>query len=487
MPTLDNNRVKFPWVLGLVSTAFLCSCTVGPKQLPVIADVPTTWPTPIPQSVTMKKISHRKWWLQFHDVILNSLVEKTIDNNADLKEAVNRIDKSKAQYAIRLGNALPNIEVDGIARQTHNETVELQPLPFVGTALSPLILDSVPLGQNSVLEQAAFNLSWEIDLFGRLRQEKNAAKANLEANTNERAALQLSVISHVVKHYIELRSMQAKKHVALDAIDVDTELCHLLQKRYHAGVDNYAPLVRQQLLLEKGQADLQLIDAEIDRHMRNIELLTGQELGSLSTVLVTPKPIPLITKKVTIDVPAAAIQRRPDVAAAEHRIFAANSSVGASMANLLPHINVGALVGWQNQSLYDLLETKGGFLQPASTLALPFLNISAYKLVDLKKVQHLGSMIHYQKVVKQALSEIATYYSAYHYRGKHFHTYKRSEKENQLSLHLSKSLYQSGLRDYISFLTERKRSNEFRLAYIDSQSSYSIALVELYKTLGGGI
>ena len=479
MPTLDNKRVNVHWVLSLISTIFLCSCTVGPKQLPVIADAPTTWPTPIPHALTMKKIRHRKWWLQFHDVILNALVEKTIINNADIKEAVNRIDRLKAQYAIRLGNALPKIQVNGLARHTHNETAELKILPYQGSNL--------PLDQNSAIEQLAFNLSWEIDLFGRLRQEKNVAKANLEANTNEQAAVQLSVISYVVKHYIELRSIQAKKQVALDAIDVDQELCTLLEKRYHAGVDNYAPLIRQQLLLEKGQADLHLIEAEIDRHMRSIELLTGQDLGSLSTVLATPQPIPLITKKVTIDLPAAAIQRRPDVAAAELRIFAANSDVGAAMANLLPHINVGALVGWQDQSLYNLLQTKGGFIQPVSTFALPLLNISAHKWVDLKKTQHVGRIIHYQKVVKQALSEIATYYSAYHYRGKHFHLYQRSEKESQLSLHLSESLYQSGLRDYISLLTEKKRSHEFRLAYINSQSSYSIALVELYKTLGGGI
>lgn len=454
------------------------SCTLGPKYVKPEVDLPNHWPGLKKIKQYDSKKINLAWWEGYHDPILNSLIKNLSAVNLDLKLAVNRIDQAKAEYEVVTGEAVPVIEFGGLILQNHNENASLN---------IPVIPLAIPLSKDSSVNQAVFNLSWELDLFGKLRNERSASKAHLEATINERASIHLSLISNVLKYYIELRGFQARKAIMKENLNNNEVMVKLLNVRYESGLNGYSLVDQQKIASEQDRAQLELIDAQINNRINQIELLTGQKSGSLTHLLSPVKPIPFMETNLSLDAPACVLSRRPDIAAAERQVAAANASVGAAIANLMPRIGLGALMGWQELSLYNFINNNGEVVRYAATLALPFLNISAHKMIKFKKMKYLEMAINYHKTVLSAVNEISIYYRTYQHQRKRFTHYKYAINYDNEAIRLNKNRYQRGIINYIDFLQEKQRSNQLRLEYINSKEELSISLIEVFKAVGGGI
>lgn len=456
----------------------ISSCTLGPRYTPPTVEIAKKWPLDsmkVPLS-PVHLASHVKWWEQFKDPILNNLIEKALRSNLDIQDSINHIDQAAVHYSAQVWKNLPNAGLTAFALDSQASDVKLNP----GIA-------NIPLSNNGTVTSVAFDLSWEIDLFGKIRQQRNEAKAALAATMDDHDSVLLSVVSYITKYYIELRSLQAKKEILLENIQHGKKILKLVEMRYHGGLDNYSLVAQQKISLHQEHAELVLLQARIDGLIGSLELVSGQNMGTLITLLQPPKPIPLLQKKISLDAPAAVLVRRPDVGAAERDLAAANARIGQAMANLMPSLSIGALLGWQNISLFNVISSKGSLVQPTAIMLFPFLNFTNIQMVKLRKVEYIGHAIHYQKTVMSALNEIAEYYGNYCHQYTNLQDYKKALDEKRIELQLNQDLYRSGVKEYVYVLQDKKQYNQLKLQHIQSKEAFAIAVIQLYKALGGGI
>jgi multidrug efflux system outer membrane protein len=438
--------------------------------------VPQTFraPAPLPQS-DAASFADLKWFEVFHDEKLQDLIRAALAHNYDLRDAVARVDEACANLAITRSNQLPQADATGavnVSRLSRNGSFPL-PASFV-------------TNQNRNWGQAGLNLlSFEIDLWGRLRRSTEAARANLlNADENRKAVVSL-LVSEIAADYFQLRELDYELEISQGTLQNRRDSLELVRNRQAGGVATLLDLRQAEQLVSSAAESIPALQQQIEQTENRISLLLGESPRSIV------RGRSLIEQDFPPDVPAGVpsglIERRPDVRAAEQSLIAANANIGVAKASYFPQISLTGLIGGQSSSLANLFSGPNGAWSFVPQVSQPLFAGGRIKSgVRLAEAENERARIGYEKSIQTAFSEVSDALIA-HQRTRE----SRVEQEKLVSAlqdrkRLAYVRYRGGVDTQLNALDADRDLFQAELTLAQLRYSEIVSVVQLYKALGGG-
>jgi outer membrane protein, multidrug efflux system len=446
--------------LPLLLSWGLTACLVGPKyKRPVTAPPEIYYTDPNPSQ--SNSIADLAWWELFKDPMLQDLIREALKNNFDVQLAAARIEEARAQYGIAESFYYPQIGYGA----------------GIGGQRAPTIANHTYYSYN-------FNLAWELDLWGRIRRLNEQQRALFFATEEARRGVYLSLVSGVAQAYFELRALDAQLLIARDASQSFQETYDLFNNKLQGGAASALETSRAEGALGNFLAQVPDLERQIVAKENEITLLMGRN----------PAPVPrgaLLADQNDLDVvpaglPSTLLERRPDLRQAEQQYAAANAAVGVAKANFFPVISLTALLGGVSPQLNQLVSS-GTQWSVAGGLAGPLFTggrlKSQYKVAFAQRDE---SEILYRQSVTLAFGEVSTALSAHLKLADAVREETRSVNAYQESVHLANLRYDSGLSSYFEVLDAKLQLFPAQQQAVQYDLGRKVALVNLYKALGGG-
>ena len=398
--------------------------------------------------------------------MLQALIREAITNNLDLRAAAARVERFRAEARIAKSFLYP--QVNGAAGVTVQQNS--------GAA------DPDDVERNAVY---GFQLSWEIDLFGRIRREHEAAVARLLASEQGRRGVLVTLVADVASTYFLLRQLDAELDIARKTLATADESVTFFQNRVNGGVSNQLELDRIMAFRSTAAATIPDVERQIGVAEDSISLLIGQPPAPVTRELIPtlPPPPPLIPP----GVPASLLVRRPDVVEAEQLLVAANANVGAAKALFFPAISLTGFAGGISGSLFTLLGAPGAVWQAAPTLLQPVFTGGRLKgNLEAARASYDEAVAQYEKAALNAYREVANALITIQKLAEVSTQQGMGVASLQDASDLARTRYNNGLASYLEILTADQDLFEQQLLLVRTDGAELRARAELYRALGGG-
>ncbi|KAB7627937.1 efflux transporter outer membrane subunit [Alkalilimnicola sp. S0819] len=460
--------------LGLIIAAvvFTAGCAVGPDYRRPQLELPEQWPAHVLLDAEARQ-GWVQWWQRFGDPRLDRLVRRALDDNLSIRLQVQRIEESRARLGLAEANRLPSLGLQAdVARERRS------------TALGT--------GQGGVGEAWAVSgaLSYELDFWGRLAREREAAEALLDASVFSRDAVRLGVIADVVTAYVNLRGAQERLAIARRTLESRERSLALERLRYEAGESDALAFRQTAAELEATRSRVPLLRQQVLTLESALAILVGMSPGELlhdpgfgeGTLadLELPGGVPQI-------LPSALLARRPDIRSAEAGLIAANAGIGAAQAARLPSLNLAGLLGSAAAASGDL------FTGPARTWGLsaslfgPLFDFGRSRArVDTAEALAEQAETQYRIAVSAAFREVRDALVIYDTAAERIQAVERQLEAIRQARELAQIRYEEGLIGFIELLDAERALLDARLALSEARRDRLNATATLFKALGGG-
>jgi len=476
----------------LLGAILLGGCAIGPNYKRPCINVPAQFRGQTNKSPA--SFADLPWWKVFKDPTLQALITESLCNNDDLRIAVKRIEQARAQRSEARSLFFPQLGYTAGASETRIPNIAIPP-----QNIAPMTLDvggskvSVPrvktpeidLGSQTLkVEDAAALASWEIDLWGRIRRTNEAAMAKLLAAEEARRGVVQMLVADVAQTYFELRELDLELEIAKRAERSFASSLELFTKQKKGGIASGIQVSRA----SAGQANAAAAIPEIERRIAVTEnklcLLLGRNPGPIcrGQSLLDKQFIPSVPS----GLPSALLCRRPDIRQAEQSLVAANAQIGIAEANFLPKIDLTAAAGVVSAQM-QLLKVNGDFWNFGANATGPIFQggrlVARYKETNAKWEE---AKAQYHRTALNAFGEVS---NALISRQKLASS--RIQREKQASslrdaVRIARDRFQLGLANYYELLEAQQQLFPAESAVAQTQLQQLLAIVELYKALGGG-
>lgn len=444
----------------------LAGCAVGPKY----SRPETKKPEAYTQAVAKTdSITNLKWWDVYQDTVLQALMRKAIAKNLDLKVAIARVEESKAILGFNQANLFPFIDYSGKARASD----------FGSTATGAGV--AFPTNSFSVLG----NVSWEIDLWGKLRHANRAAYAQLVSTDEDRKSVYISLVSQVAELYFQLRGLDERMEITRRTNETRKEYLRIITLRFKEGEVSELDKLQAENIAASSEAQLYAIERSIISVENAINVLLGQTYSPINRGLLNDQQ--QLPVEIPSGIPSQLLERRPDIRSAEQLLIAQTEKVGIAVALQFPSLSLTGILGVASPEISNLFSSDAFLGSVTGQLAGPLFRFGQNKRrVEAEKAVALQVGYNYEKTVLNAFAEVENSLAEIRTYRNEFTARQTQVVATEKSLTLSKSLYDNG---YTSFLQVLDAEREL----YNSQFEKSLALqfqlistVRLYKALGGG-
>jgi multidrug efflux system outer membrane protein len=428
-----------------------------------------------PDSTVSSATPAGAWWQLLNDSELDGLIEQATAANYDLRVAVANVEAARAGLALVSTRQVPLINARGAVREARNATAVL---PIANAD------DRAPTTTRGVF---SLDLSWEIDLFGRVRRSIEAADADLAAQSALRDQVLVAVLAQVVSSYIDLRGAQVRMAVAERNVAVQTQTLDLVAVLSAEGAATELDVARARTQLLTSQATIPSLRAAAAAALNRLTTLTGRAPGQLSDLLQSPRGLPQLPSLVAIGKPADLLRRRPDILAAERSLAAASARIGVATADLFPTVTLDGLVGVAGAPLSNLTAAGAPTFELGPTVTWNVFDREAsYARIRQSDSVAAAALVRYQATVTQALEELDTAVRSWGQERARQTQLKAAQVESARASELARLRYQEGVEDFLSVLDAERN-----LLLIEDQLSLSEInlaqeLVNIHRALGGG-
>jgi NodT family efflux transporter outer membrane factor (OMF) lipoprotein len=460
---------------GLLFSSFLISgCMVGPKYVqptvppppPAYKETPSNWKPANPQD----QMAKGKWWEIYGDSQLNELEEKIAVSNQTLK--------------VSYDEYMSAIDLVRQARSQLFPTVAVQP-SGTRTQLSnnrPTFNASGPSQYSDIVLQG--QLSYEVDLWGRVRRTIEQSRENAQASAGDLENVNLSLHSELAVDYFSLRGLDLQKQL-LDATVVDFEKAlQLTQARYHGGVSSDVDVAQAETQLETTRA--QDIDTGVARAQfeHAIAVLTGQ---AASTFSLPESPLTATPPEIPTGVPSELLQRRPDIAAAERRVAAANAQIGIAIAAYYPTIGLSGGGGFESAAIGTVIQGPSALWSVGGSAIETVIDGGRRRAVTQQaRDNHEATVASYRENVLEAFQQVEDNLAALRLLEQESTTQQVAVTSARRSVDLSTTRYKRGITTYLEVLTAQSTALSDERTAADLMTRRMTASVQLIKALGGG-
>jgi outer membrane protein, multidrug efflux system len=454
----------------------LASCTVGPNYQRPLLKTPENFrapdPLPAPQATSLADL---KWWEIFKDEKLQDLIRAALVANYDLRDAVVRVEEARASLGVVRSNQFPQIGAGG--------AVELTRLSRDGA--TPLPASFLP-SQNRNWGEASLNLlSFEVDIWGRLRRSTEAARANLLSAEETRRAVVVTLVSDVATAYLHLRELDYELEISKATLATRQDSLGLTINRQTGGVATLLDLRQAEQLVDVAEQTIPGLQQQIEQTENQITLLLGKSpAGIVRGQDFMQQQLP---PDVPAGLPSALLERRPDILAAEQSLVAANANIGVAKAAYFPQISLSGFLGGQSTQLSSLFNGPHSAWSFVPQLSQPIFTAGRLQSnVKLAEAQREEALIQYEKGVQTAFTEVSDALIA--------HQRVRESRLKQEALvatlqdrtRLAYVRYRGGVDTQLNALDADRDLFQAQLSLAEIRLNELLSVVQLYKALGGG-
>jgi NodT family efflux transporter outer membrane factor (OMF) lipoprotein len=464
--------VKYFAVLLLVPT--LAAAADAKYRKPDL-NTPQNWQTPSPfqEARPLDSLPKGNWWAIFGDPELNQYEERAMANNQTLKAAVARLDQARASARVTASGLYP--ELDAGLRATRSRISGNRPTN--GSVVTP-----APVTQNEF--SIPFTLSYEVDLFGRVRHSLEAANASLQASAADLENVRLLVSSDLAADYFQLRELDAEIAVVQRAIGFEQKGLDLVQNRHQGGIASGLDVAQQQVLLDSAKTQLSLLQQQRAQFQHALAMLQGlapaEFVAPVRELNAQPPAIP-------IGVPSELLQRRPDIAISERETAASNARIGVARAALYPAISLGGTGGVDSKAIGSLLNAPSFFWSLGLSALEPVIAGARNRAqLEFARAGYRESVANYRETALVAFQQVEDALSGLNALASAFESQQQAVADAEKSLSLANARYTGGLVTYLDVITaqEQALSNERLATQLLGQRL--VTSVYLIKALGGG-
>ena len=464
---------KVATVLALV---LLSGCTVGPNYHRPTIQTPNAFRSPTPTTGSdPASLADLKWWEIFKDEKLQELERTALAQNYDLRDAATRVEAARASLGITRSNQFPNLDAGAeitTTRFSRDGSLAL-PATFVQS-------------QNRTFGQATLNLlSFELDIWGRLRRATEAARANLLEAEENRKAVTITLVSDVASAYFSLRELDQQLEISRNTLATRQESLELIRNRQAGGVATLLDLRQGEQLVYTASETIPTLQEQIEQTENQITLLLGKNPGGIE------RGRSLTEQEMSPDVPAglpsALLERRPDIRAAEQTLIAANAEIGVAKAAYFPQISLTGFLGGQGTQLSSLFSGPSRIWTFTPQVAQPIFTAGRLKsTVKLQEALRDSALIQYEKAIQTAFTEVSNALIA-HQRVRE----SRVQQELLVAALLDRTRlayvrYRGGVDTLLNALDADRDLFEAQLTLSQIRLSELDTVVQLFKALGGG-
>jgi NodT family efflux transporter outer membrane factor (OMF) lipoprotein len=462
---------RFPGLL--VSLLLLSGCGGGARDNtptatspPAYKEVPPDWKAAQPND----QIARGKWWEIFQDPQLNALEEQLNVSNQNLKAADAQFRQARALVRFDRAAYYPTVTAGASAAREHLS----QHRPLVSSSTQTNATDlAIP-----------FDVSYEADVFGRVRHTVEAARSNAQASAADLEALSLSLHAELALDYFQMRTLDAEEQLLNSNVTSFEKALELTQNRYKGGVASAVDVAQAQTQLENTRT--QAIDVLIQRAQNEhaIAALTGQPASTFSILPAawnTPPPA------IPPGLPSELLERRPDIAAAERRIAAANAQIGVARAAYFPVFSLTGSGGFESTSIATLIQGPSGFLTAGASAVVTAFDVGRRRaLSEQARAAYDESEANYRQTVLTALQEVEDNLATLRILNDEAKAQEAAVAAAEHSLNLSTNRYKGGVVSYLEVTTAQSTALADERAAVDILRRRMTASVSLIKALGGG-
>ncbi len=464
-----------PLLIPVLAAALLTGCSVGPRYQRAAAPTPPAWKGQGPWQAAAPKdaIPKGAWWQLFHDAELDQLEQDLLQANQSLAAAEDRLSQARSLAQVASAAYFPQVSADpNLQRQriSGNRPVSSTTVP------------SLPVTQNQFA--IPFSVSYEVDLFGRVRHTLEAANASLQASAADRENVRLILTAELAADYFTLRELDREADVVRQSVEIEQKGLDLVNRRHDGGVSSGLEVAQQAALLDATATQLALVAQQRAQYEHAIAVLVGK---SASSFTLATSPLVAATPLVPIGVPSDVLERRPDIAYTERQMAYQNAQVGLATAAFYPHITLNGGGGVQSRDIATLLSAPsavwalgGDLLQPVFNGGRNRANLAASQAAyDESVANYRQSVLVAFQQVEDGLSGLASLTQA-------AKTQQAAVDDSRRTLDLANNRYTGGLTTYLDVITAQTAllSNQRIASQLLGQQM--ITSIYLVKALGGG-
>jgi len=448
--------------------ATTAGCTVGPDYVRPTVDTPAAWRIDYPKAAD---VANTQWWEQFGDPVLNDLIETALRENRDIRLAAARVDQFIGALTSTRSQFFPQVGYGADATRARASRLGRPPVPE-------------PLNPYFTLYSAALGASWQLDLFGRVRRQAEAAQAQVYASEQGQRGVVLSVVSGVATAYIFLRAFDRQLEIAQATARNFGETARIFDLRFKSGIVSQTEVSQIRSQYQQALAAIPLIRQQIAAQENLISILLGQNPGPIPRGKSIDELVPPLIPE---DLPATLLARRPDILQAEQNLIAANANIGAAKALYFPTISLTGALGSASTAFGDFLTG------PASTWALvagltgPIFTFGAIQgQVFSAEAGERAAVEFYQQTILNAFRETNDALTGSQEKIEEAEAQRQRVQALREFARLSKLRFDRGIASYLDVLVAENELFAAELASVRVQAERYAQLVNVYQAMGGG-
>lgn len=452
-------------LLCIIVFFVLSSCSFAPDYNRPKLELPEAWITSPEAGVP----ASMQWWKRFNDSTLDALITEALQHNRDLIAAVARVDYAQAQLGVVRSELFPHIS--GSASAT------------------PVWVDHKRITDREAPYSANFSASWELDLWGKIRNAKDAAFSQLMATEADKEGVFLSIAAQTANAYFLLKSLDSQCAIAERTVKTREDALVIYTAQYQKGLINKLDLTRaktevetartalyqKRIAQENAETALSVLLGRSPRLIMDTVIERGVSLKDLSCIPVIPQGIP-----------SELLERRPDIRQAEYMLKATNANIGVARAAWLPSINLTGLFGIVSPHLRDLLKDPLKTWSYGSTGTVPILDFGqVYYNVDAAQAKEREALASYEKTVQNAFKDIHDALTRQYESKNIVNSLERMVKELRIAVNLARTLYDNGYTSYLDVLDAERALFQSELDLASAWSDRLSSIVNVCLALGG--
>ncbi|RJG07987.1 efflux transporter outer membrane subunit [Noviherbaspirillum cavernae] len=452
----------------LLIAATLSACAVGPDYRRPDIDMPEAFRF---EDKEAQDVANTIWWEQFQDPAMNELIAIALAENKDVKIAAARVDQFLGQFASTRSLLFPQV---GASFNAQRQRATQSSVPPLSSGIDPIFNQY----------DAALSLSWEIDVFGKLRRQTEAARANVLASEEGRRATILTLVAAVASSYINLRDLDRQLEIARATADSRGNSLKVFQLRFEGGTVSQLELAQNQSEYEGSLIAIPRIESLIAQQEDALSVLLGRNPGPIRRGRELPS---LVLPAVPSGLPSELLVRRPDLRQAEQNLIAANALIGAARAQYFPSISLTGLLGSVSSQFSDLFTGPARAWSYGAGVTMPIFTAGGIAgQVQQAQAQQQQALLQYQKSIQVAFQEVSDSLVAHRKTREQLEAQGRQVDALRNYVTLARLRYDNGYTSFIEVLDAERSLFAAELSQSQTQGAVYASLINLYKAMGGG-
>jgi outer membrane protein, multidrug efflux system len=463
-------RTRSQAIVLIAAMVGVCGCAVGPNYKRPKVDAPAVYRGVTPEEAAKgdtNSFAEQKWFDVFQDDQLKELIKTALQQNYDLRRAGVRILEARAALGITRADQFPTISADASA--LNERTARQKLIPPVATNANRLGLD----------------LNWEFDFWGKFRRATEAARANLAATEWGSREITTELVANVATAYFTLRGLDRQLEITRRTLASRQDSLRLTQILANGGSTSLLDVRQAEQLVFTAGSVIPSLEQQIEQQENFISILLGNNPGPVPRgKSLTDQPHP---PAVPTGLPSSLLERRPDIHQSEEQLIAANAQIGVARSQYFPQIVLTANAGYQSSALTALFTGPAGFWSFGSTLAQPIFTAGRLRSnVRLAEAQEQEALLFYKETIQGAFRDVSDGLIAYRKTQEFREQQQLLVSSAEDAARLSHMRYSGGVSSYLEVLTNETNYFAAELNLVQAQLNELLALVQLYKGLGGG-